>query len=208
MNLFDKHYKKYDAWYDKNTNAYLSEIEAVKKVIPGEGRGLEIGVGTGRFAAPLGIKFGIDPSSKALEIAKGRGVDARPGSGEKLEFENGYFDYVAIIIALCFVQNPEKVIKESARVLKDSGRIIIGIVDRTSFLGRYYQKKESVFYKEASFFTVKEVTDMLRDNGFGKFSYYQTLFELPDEITSVEKPEKGFDRGGFVVISADKKGSS
>ena len=70
MNVFNKYTKEYDSWYDKNKYAYLSEIEAIRKVLPKKGIGLEIGVGTGRFAAPLGIKYGIDPSEKMLEIAR------------------------------------------------------------------------------------------------------------------------------------------
>ncbi len=32
--FFDKHYKRYDVWYNKNKLAYLSELEAAKKVLP------------------------------------------------------------------------------------------------------------------------------------------------------------------------------
>ncbi len=67
-NIFDKRYKKYDAWYKENKFAYLSELEAIRKVLPKKGKGLEIGVGTGRFAAPLGIKFGIDPSEDMIQL--------------------------------------------------------------------------------------------------------------------------------------------
>ncbi|MDP8299697.1 MAG: SAM-dependent methyltransferase, partial [Candidatus Tantalella remota] len=72
--VFDELYKRYDAWYDENRFAYLSELEAVRKVLPEEGYGLEIGVGSGRFAAPLGIAKGIDPSKKMVELARERGV--------------------------------------------------------------------------------------------------------------------------------------
>lgn len=37
------------------------------------------------------------------------------------------------------------------------------------------------------------------------FSYYQTVFHHPDKLNTVEKPLKGFGKGGFVVISAVKK---
>jgi len=33
-NIFDKHYKRYDAWYEKHKFVYLSELEAIKKVLP------------------------------------------------------------------------------------------------------------------------------------------------------------------------------
>ena len=205
MNIFDRYYEKYDAWYDKNKFAYLSELEAIKKVLPKNGKGLEIGVGTGRFASALGIKFGIDPSIEMLKIAGKRGVNVRLGNGERLPFKNDTFDYVAIIITICFVKYPQKVIEESCRVLKNGGRIIVGIVDKDSFLGKFYLEKKSVFYKGAKFFSVAELTDLLKEAGFNRFYHYQTIFELPDRMSSIEKPQNGFGKGGFVVISAEKK---
>ena len=202
--IFDRYYKKYDAWYNRNVFAYLSELKAVKKVLPKRGKGLEIGVGTGRFAAPLGITVGIDPAKKMIRIAQERGVDAKAGSGEKLPFKNASFDYVAIIITLCFVKSAQKVLKEARRVLKKKGKIIIGIVDKNSFLGKFYQKKRSVFYKQAIFFSVREIVELLKKLEFKRPTYYQTLFKLPDEIHSIEKPRQGFGRGGFVLICAKK----
>lgn len=154
--IFDKYYKKYDAWYEKNRFAYLSELRALRKVLPEGGKGLEIGVGTGRFAAPLGITNGIDPARNMIKIARERGVNARLGSGESLPFKNSSFNYVAIVITLCFVKDPRKVLEESGRVLKRKGTIIIGIIDKDSFLGRFYQIKKSIFYKQANFFSVKD----------------------------------------------------
>jgi len=205
MNIFDQNCKKYDAWYDISKYAYLSEIEAIKKVLPSKGKGLEVGVGTGRFAAPLGIQFGIDPSRKMLEIAQKRGVDVKCGKGEDLPFNDATFDYVAIIIAICFVKDPLKVLRETQRVLRNHGKIIIGIVDKSSFLGEFYQNKKSIFYKKAHFFNVNEIINLLKTAKFSQFIYYQTIFQLPDKIGIIEKPRKGFGKGGFVVVSGQKK---
>ncbi|MBN1493708.1 MAG: class I SAM-dependent methyltransferase, partial [Candidatus Omnitrophica bacterium] len=170
-----------------------------------KGKGLEIGVGTGRFAQVLGIKSGIDPSKNMIEIARKRGVNVKLGYGERLPFKNATFDYAVVIITICFTKNPEKVLKEAYRVLKTKGKIIIGIVDKDSFLGKFYQQKKSLFYKHADFFSVREIADLLKDAGFLKFSYYQTLYNHPAEIKSVQKPRKGFGTGGFVVIAAKKR---
>lgn len=204
MDIFNRYYKRYDAWYERNRFAYLSELRAIRKALPKKGRGLEIGVGTGRFAAPLGIKYGIDPSKNMVKIARQRGIKARIGQGERLPFRRNTFDYTAIIITICFVKNPLKVLKESGRILKRRGKIIVGIIDKHSFLGRFYQAKKGVFYKKAHFFGVKELTALLETAGFSRFFYYQTLFNLPDRISSIEKPQKGFGKGGFVVISGEK----
>lgn len=201
-NIFDENYKKYDKWYDDNKFAYLSEVEAVKKVLPTKGYGLEVGVGSGRFAAPLNISIGIDPSKKAIELAKGRGVDVRSGIGEELPFKDSTFDYAAMIVTLCFVQDPDKVIIEASRVLKPKGKLVIGIVDKESFLRKSYQEKGSIFYEYARFFDIEEIVQILKTDGFSDFSYYQTIFDYPEKLKTVEEPQEGFGKGGFVVIGA------
>lgn len=202
-NVFNRYWKKYDAWYDKYRFAYLSELAAVKKVLPKKGKGLEIGVGTGRFASALGIEYGIDPSRNMLKLARKRGIDARLGTGDKIPFASSAFDYVTIINTLCFVKDPIKVLQEARRVLKKKGRLIIGIINKSSFLGEFYQKKKSLFYRQAHFLDIKETVDLLRQSGFKKFSYFQTLFYLSEEISSIENPKKGFGKGGFVVVSVE-----
>jgi len=57
VNLYDSNYRTYDKWYDDNKFAYLSELEVLKRVMPKKGGGLEIGVGTGRFAALEGSQI-------------------------------------------------------------------------------------------------------------------------------------------------------
>ncbi|MCK4245496.1 MAG: class I SAM-dependent methyltransferase [Candidatus Omnitrophica bacterium] len=204
-NIFDQHWRRYDAWYEKHRFAYLSEVEAIKNVLPKKGKGLEIGVGTGRFASALGISDGIDPSIKMAKVAKGRGINVKIGNGEALPYKDGEFDFSLIAITICFVEEPEKVISEANRALKDKGKIILAIVDKDSFLGKFYQQKKSTFYKEANFFSVKEAATLLREAGFNKFSFHQTIFNLPEEVKTIQIPIKGYGKGGFVVISGYKR---
>ncbi|HAX61945.1 MAG TPA: SAM-dependent methyltransferase [Elusimicrobia bacterium] len=205
--IFDINFKEYDGWYERHKFAYLSEVEALKKAIPKKGKGLEIGVGTGRFAVPLEIKYGIDPSAKMLKIAKKRGVKTYHGIGEKLPFKDKSFDFVLIAITLCFVKNPGSVIAESGRVLKDNGKIILGIVDKNSFLGRFYLKEKKQghkFYRYANFFSTDEVVKLLKKHNFGKVRIFQTVFQLPENIKKIEKPKKGINPGGFTVIAGER----
>jgi len=59
---FEKYADQYEEWFVKNRWVYEAELRAVKTMIPYQGRGVEIGVGTGRFAEPLGTKIGVEPS--------------------------------------------------------------------------------------------------------------------------------------------------
>lgn len=60
---FERYADRYDDWFEAHPDAYQSEVEALRRLLPQPGFGLEIGVGTGRFASPLGIQVGIDPAS-------------------------------------------------------------------------------------------------------------------------------------------------
>ena len=202
MNVFDRSYKRYDAWYDRHAYAYHSEIKALEKMLPASGRGLEVGVGTGRFAAALNISVGIDPSYPMLEIARQRGVNARWGYGEDLPFLAASFDYAALIISFCFLRDPLKVLMEIRRVLRDNGSVVIAIIDKDSSLGRLYRRKKSPFYRVARFFSVAEVQELMQQAGFRHFEYCQTLFDQPGRLSAVQSPRKGYGQGGFVVIKA------
>jgi len=73
--------------------AYISELLALRPFVPWLGRGIEIGVGSGRFAAPLGVQVGIDPSPAMLARAAARGITIVEGTAEDLPFADAGFDH-------------------------------------------------------------------------------------------------------------------
>lgn len=205
--VFDRYYRDYELWFEKNRYVYISELNAVKRLLPKKGKGVEIGVGTGRFAAPLNIKTGVEPSKKMAEIAEKRGIKVYSSSAENLPFNNGSFDYALLVTTICFVKDVYKTFSEIRRVLKKNGRVIVGFVDKNSFLGQYYLKikNKNKFYKYATFYSTEEVLDILCESGFGNFKICQTVFNPLEKIKKVETVKSGFGDGGFVVISAVKK---
>ena len=137
-NPFDQLADRYDSWFDRHAAVFQSELEALRKVVPKSGEGLEVGVGSGRFSAVLGIKTGVDPSEKLLSMAKLRGVNTHKGKAESLPFPAGQFDYVLLGTVLCFLDDPLKALSEAKRVLKPNGILIIAMLDKYSKLVKSY----------------------------------------------------------------------
>ena len=100
VDSFDKNVDRYDSWFDRNRLAYESELEAIKALLSRSGKGLEIGVGTGLFAAPLGVRFGIDPSMNMVRAAMRRGVEVILGAGENLPCKEGSFDILLMVTTI------------------------------------------------------------------------------------------------------------
>lgn len=203
---FEKYYDKYEEWFKKNAFAYMSELNAIRDLLPDGGLGVEIGVGSGRFAGPLNIKYGIDPSEKMLEIAKNRGIVVEKGVAENLPYQDESFDYALMVTTICFVDSIEKSFEEAYRILKREGKIIVGFVDKNSKIGKDYlrMRNKSLFYRSATFFSVEEISSCLRKAGFRNFVFKQTIFDTLDRIKYVQPVKNGYGEGSFVVIRAEK----
>ena len=67
---FQRYTVRYENWFEDNPWVYQAELKAVACLLPDGHYGMEIGIGTGRFAEPLGITIGVDPSSHMREIAQ------------------------------------------------------------------------------------------------------------------------------------------
>jgi len=203
---FDRYTAQYEQWFELNKYAYESEILAIKALLPASGEGFEIGVGSGLFAKPFGIKFGIDPSEKMREIARKRGIDAIDGIAESLPYDDSRFDFALMVTTICFLDDIEAALKEAHRVIKPGGSLIIGFVDKNSALGKQYlkHKNESLFYRIATFYSVDEVVFFLKKAGFRDYTFTQTVFHYLHEIHAVEPVKKGYGEGSFVAVRAIK----
>jgi SAM-dependent methyltransferase len=174
---------------------------------PTGGRGAEIGVVTGRFAEPLGIKNGVEPSKRMRDFAQMRGIRALDGIAEKPPFDDSQFDFVLMVTTVCFVDDISKALMEAYRVLSDRGVLIIGFVDRNSKMGKIYleRQKENVFYKEANFFSVDELVECMNHAGFRDLTFNQTIFGTLAETAEDEPVKPGHGEGSFVVIRGRKE---
>jgi len=206
--VFDQQAVEYDRWFDEHELVYQAEVAALRKFISPTGLGIEVGVGTGRFAIPLGIRFGIDPSRGMLDIAQERGLRVCQAVGERLPFRDEQFDLVLLVTVICFVDDVPTLLRELSRVLKLGGHLVIGFIDRNSELGRRHEsrKEVSVFYRDARFYSVEDVAACVRGAGFGSPRFCQTLLDVPGDWSPRELVTRdGYGEGAFVALSARKQ---
>jgi SAM-dependent methyltransferase len=206
IRIFAEWAEAYDAWFDLHPLAYESELQALKRLVPPQGRGLEIGVGSGRFALPLGIEVGVEPAGSMARMARNRGLKVIRGYAEALPFKDQAYDFVLLVTVLCFLADPLAALREATRVLKPAGRIIIGMIDGNSPLGQVCEasKRESRFYRQARFYPVTQVLEWLQSLGYQNLITCQTIFKSLPEITHREPVKAGHGEGGFVAIQAQK----
>ncbi len=202
---FDTQVDRYEGWFEKNRFAYESQLEAVRSVLP-PGEGVEVGVGTGRFAGPLGVQVGVDPSGVMGDVARGKGIEVVPGVAEDLPFPDESQDFVLMVTVICFFDDVPGAFAEARRVLKPGGSLVVAFIDRETPVGRIYGagKHESAFYREATFYSAAEVREMLQGVGFASFSFIQTITGDPREMTGIEPAREGSGEGVFCIVKAVK----
>ncbi len=204
--VFDGNAERYDSWFDRHPFAYESELRAFRDLLPNQGRGLEVGVGTGRFAARLGVNVGLEPSETMALIARQRGVDVQLGVAEQLPYEGGSFDFILMVTTLCYLKDARMALRETHRVLRGGGSLFIGMLDFSSRIGKSYAERvaDDEFFREAKRLSVDEVISHLEDAGFGAFQLRQTIFREPKTMAGVDPVRMGHGEGLFVVIRAVK----
>ena len=210
IRAFDSLAWAYDSWFEEEGRLiFASEVEALRQALPLLPRPwIEVGVGSGRFAQALGIDIGLDPSSGLLKIARNRGARVLLGRGEEAPFKDGSFGAIFFIATLCFIDSPNRILTEAARLLKSQGKVVLGLVLKESPWGQLYQREKETghrFYRHATFYRYAEVEMLLMQTGFSIEKVASTLFQNPGKVNHIELPRQGFSAdAGFAVILAGK----
>lgn len=212
MEIFDKYALLYDEWYERpfGKSAYRLELECLKSLYIQKGLSLEIGVGSGRFAQALGIKYGVDTSKGLLRMAHKRGVRPILAKAEELPFKDSVFDGALIVVSLCFFEDPLASLKEAYRVLKEGSFLLLGLVLSESPWADFYRekaKKGHPIYSHAKFYSYPQLLSLIQSAGFKKDKAYTTLFEEPQDKYPVKNRRivEGFlPEGGFFCLRALK----
>lgn len=149
---------------------------------------LDIGVGNGSHLHLYQAHriTGIDTSPGMLETAKkhiNKNIELVQMNGENLQFQDAYFDYAVLSHVIAVVDNPEKILEETYRVLKPDGKVfILNHFTPNNWL-RHFDKAfagaSKLFHFRSLFYingltTIRKFT-LLKEIRFGRFAYFKLL---------------------------------
>lgn len=185
--VFEEYAEDYDRWFDEHRDVYLSELARIGAVLPPpDNRSIEVGVGSGRFAAPLGIRLGIEPSRALGLMARDRGIEIIRGRAEDLPIKERSCSSVLLVTVLCFLDNPALALREVHRILIPGGFLIVAFIDRGGPIHQKYvlDGMKGRFLSRARFYSPEDVAALLKEARF--------------RVVRIDS------RAGFCIIAAQK----
>jgi SAM-dependent methyltransferase len=206
--VFDDRAEEYDRWFEDSL-PFQIELQTLRELeTPLRSPRLEVGVGSGRFAAALGLEFGVDPALSPLRKAAGRGVAVARAVGEFLPVRPGGVKTIFLLFTLCFLGDHRRVLAECHRVLPREGHLVLGVVNGASRWGEMLRRKKregNPFYRHARFYEKEVVLAWLAETGFSLIEGRSALFQEPEALRGPEKSKPGLSGdAGFLVMVAGK----
>ena len=185
--VFEQFAEGYDRWFEEHRAEYLAELARIRRLLPcPDSRAVEIGVGSGRFAAPLGVPLGIEPSLSLGRMARRRGIEVIRGRAESIPLRDGSCSSALMVTVICFLDDPVTAFREIHRILAPGGTFVLGFIEREGEVAQKYlhERGKHRFLSRARFYSSGEVREILRHTGL--------------RVTEADS------RAGFSVIAARK----
>jgi len=99
-----------------------------------KGSTLDVGCGIGDMLAFRALTTGVDINPHTVAYCNAHDLDARLMQPNILPFPNSYFDSVLLDNVLEHIEEPNKLLKEIGRVLRDNGTLLIGVPGKRGYL--------------------------------------------------------------------------
>jgi ubiquinone/menaquinone biosynthesis C-methylase UbiE len=194
---------RYEAWYHTTGKTAADQEKSLIKDLmhyfPDAETILEVGCGTGFFTSwfeSLGLQaYGLDRSKMMLSEAKTRyRLACIDGDASSLPFPANSFDLVTLITTLEFLYRPIHALSEALRVTQMG--VILGVINRHSWLGLGYRLKGGPIWRSAQLYTPRELVNMLSNilPKQHKITYSTTIWPF---FAGVSK----YPWGGFIGLA-------
>lgn len=169
--FYDSLYKEGQEDAIRPERAYSGYLRLMN-IIPGK-RLLDIACGSGyflRYAEKLGLEtYGLEISKEAANVAKRVAVKSKivVGEGEKLPYENNFFDYVTNLGSLEHFMDMNKGLKEMVRVGKDDAEFFIMVPNANFWFFKFQRRKGTKGQKDLieNLLSFKEWKELIERNG-------------------------------------------
>jgi len=152
-------------------NAVGFELCALLKHIKNKAKVLDIGAGTGMmcefaYICREDLLFtAVDPAEGMLKFTP-EYVTTHQATAEALPFEDNSFDVALMGESLHHLQDVDKSLAETVRVLKDGAVLFIYDFDKSKFMGKSIWKVEKLLGEPGNFFVPSELEKKLSELGF------------------------------------------
>jgi len=167
--VFEERAEEYDRWYEEHRSEYHAELAHLRCVLPViDTSAIEVGVGSGRFAVPLGIPLGIEPSHALGRMARQRGIEVIRGRAECIPIKNGSCSSILLVTVICYLDDPVLAFRELHRILVPQGFLVIGFIEREGIIVHKFlhEREKHRFLSHARFYSLPEVQELLEDSRF------------------------------------------
>lgn len=137
-NFWEKQATKYDKRMKSFSLEYQRTVERVIEYIHEDSVVLDVACGTGIVSLEIAQYVdkieAIDISPSMIEVAQQKAkqhkienISFNVADAYRLKYPNKYFDIVLLVNILHVIKNPEIVLKEAKRLLKDDGILLISV---------------------------------------------------------------------------------
>lgn len=125
-----KHYKTVLSWIDYKTERDILDLGCGKGELLKQ---IEVRLNSYKIDKKFKIS-GLDISPNMIEKAKNNSeIEFKVGDSEDIPFAENTFQVITCLNSFHHYENPDKVLKEIHRVLKNEGKIIIGEININDF---------------------------------------------------------------------------
>lgn len=129
------------------------------------GEVLDLGCGLGRFINFRPGTLGVDINPFNVEYCKNQGHNVQLMMGNSIPFPDQSFDCILMDNVLEHIERPNIIIKEVVRVLRNQGKLVVGV---PGIKGYAYDPDHKVFYDK------NQLSDLLSGEGFKLESHFYT----------------------------------